>query len=41
MKEHKEHKKIVTERVFHKISYKKPITFGEIDIELQPEDEIM
>lgn len=40
MNEHKEHKIIVTETVFSKISYKKPITFGEINIELQPEDEI-
>ena len=40
METHKEHKKIITDTIFHKISYKKPITFGEIDVELQPEDEI-
>lgn len=40
MEKHIEHKKIITDTIFHKISYKKPITFGEIDVELQPEDEI-
>ena len=39
--EHKPHKVTVTETIFSKISYKDPITFGEIDVELQPGDVIL
>lgn len=34
-------KKIITVTIFAKISYKGPIKFGEIDVELQPDDEII
>jgi hypothetical protein len=34
-------KKIIHEQVFHKISYKEPIKFKEIDIDLEPDDEIL
>jgi len=41
MKELSKDKIIKTETVFNKIDYDKPITFGEIDIELQPDDVII
>jgi len=44
MEELKDHKIIVTDTILHRISYKKPFTFGEIlgalETELQPDDEI-
>ena len=41
MKELSKEKIVKTETVFNKIDYNKPITFGEIDIELQPDDVII
>lgn len=34
-------KKIIQTTVFEKISYKQPIKFGEINVELQPDDVIL